>query len=223
MKIKDLNDIEVDQHHKVVAGKDGHYLVKKVKSELDKRLSESEEELLLGSFTYANHKSNAERNKHIIILLLNTGLRVNELASLHVYDVLESTGEVKSTLEVRPETAKRGKARQIPLNAAAKEAVFYFTGASGKPLTSHLISKRNGEPLTRRSLQDIVKNSGLRAGITRLIGPHTLRHTFLSKVYTKSKNVKITQQLAGHSDPKLTMRLYTHTTLDEMAEAVEDM
>ena len=223
MKIKNLDSVEVDKHHKVVAGKDGHYLVKKAKSDLDKRLSESEEVDLLASFTYKNHKSNALRNKWIVQMFLNTGLRVNEMASLKMYDVLDATGEVKKVLELRPETAKRAKSRQIPLNAVAREAVTYFSINGTKPLTSALISKKNGDPLTRRSLQDVVRNSGLRAGVERLIGPHTLRHTFLSKVYVKHKNVKITQQLAGHSDPKLTMQLYTHTTIDEMAEAVEDL
>ena len=89
--------------------------------------------------------------------------------------------------------------------------------------TVPLLRKKDGGALTKRAIQDIVKNSCLRAGIDRLIGPHVLRHTFLSKVYAKHKNIKITQQLAGHSDPKLTLEMYTHTTLDEMADAVEDL
>lgn len=212
-----------DEHHKVVDGKNGKYLVKKVKSDLDKRLNESEEALLLASFTKENHGGHAERNRAIITFLLNTGLRVAEFSHLKVYDVLKSDGDVKETLEVRPETAKRNKGRQVPLNTNAKEAIRILIGNASPGLTDSLIRKNDESPLSRRSIQDIVKNAGLRAGVTRLIGPHALRHTFLSKVYMKTKNVKVTQQLAGHSDPKMTMQLYTHTTMDEMASAVEEL
>lgn len=215
--------IEVDDHHKKVNGKNGVYLVKKVKSDLDKRLTAAEEDLLLSSFTYENHKSNAERNKGIIVLFLNTGLRVGEMSQLKLYDVFEMQGDLKDVLIVRPEIAKRNKSRQIPLNASAKEALRSLIGNKPTDLTSAILKKKNGAPLTRRSIQDIVKNACLRAGIGRLIGPHVLRHTFLSKVYANTKNVKITQQLAGHTDPKLTMQMYTHTTIDEMAEAVEGL
>jgi site-specific recombinase XerD len=215
--------IEVDEHHKKVNGKNGVYLVKKVKSDLDKRLTAAEEQLLLTSFTYENHKSNAERNRSIIMLFLNTGLRVGEMAQLKLYDVFEMQGELKDVLVVRPEIAKRNKSRQIPLNGSAKESLRTLIGNNPKDLTSSILKKNNGDPLTRRSIQDIVKNACLRAGIDRLIGPHVLRHTFLSKVYANTKNVKITQQLAGHTDPKLTMQMYTHTTIDEMTDAVEGL
>lgn len=217
------DNLGVNTHHKKVNGKNGIYLVKKVKSDLDKRLTAAEEEMLLASFTYENHKSNAERNKNIIVLFLNTALRVGEIAQLKMYDVFEMQGELKDILIVRAEIAKRNKSRQIPLNSSAKEALRSIIGNKPADLTSALLTKKDGSPLTRRSIQDIVKNACLRAGINRLIGPHVLRHTFLSKVYAKHKDIKITQQLAGHTDPKLTIQMYTHTTLDEMAKAVEDL
>lgn len=213
----------VDLHHKEVNGKNGTYIVKKVKSDLDKRLDRDEEEALLASFTYENHKSKAERNKAIILFFLNTGLRVGEAAQVKVYDFMAIGGEIKNTLIVRPEIAKRKKSRQIPLNSTAKEAIRTLIGNKITDITIPLLRKKNEEALTKRAIQDIVKNSCLRAGIDRLVGPHALRHTFLSKVYAKHKNIKITQQLAGHSDPKLTLDMYTHTTLDEMADAVEDL
>jgi len=223
MKIdkKEETSVVVDEHHKKVNGKNGVYIVKRVKSELDKRLNQEEEELLLASFTYENHKSNAQRNKSIITLFLNTGLRVGEVSQLKLFDFFTIQGELKKVLVVRSEIAKRKKSRQIPLNSNAREAIRFLIGNEKSDLQAPLLSKKDGTALTRRSIQDIVKNSCLRAGINRLVGPHALRHTFLSKVYASSKDLKITQQLAGHSDPKLTMQLYTHTTLDEMADAVE--
>lgn len=145
------------------------------------------------------------------------------MAQLKMYDIFEMAGEIKDVLIVRPEIAKRNKSRQIPLNSQAVEAIRTLVGNKPEDLTTSLLRKNNGKPLSRRSIQDIVKNSCLRAGINRLIGPHVLRHTFLSKVYAKHKDIKITQQLAGHTDPKLTMQMYTHTTIDEMSAALEDL
>ena len=213
----------LEEHFKKVNGKNGTYLVKRVKSDLDKRLSRSEEQQLMESFNYENHKSNADRNKNIVILFLNTGLRVGEMAQICLFDIFEMGGELKKILTIRPEIAKRNKTRQIPINSAAKEAIRSLVGNSRINLSDALLQKNTGGPLSRRALQDIVKNSCLRAGIDRLIGPHVLRHTFLSKVYAKHKDVKITQQLAGHADPKLTMQLYTHTTMDAMIDALEDL
>ena len=216
-------DPNLKEHYKKVNGKNGTYLVKRVKSELDKRLSQSEEEQLLASFTYENHKSQADRNRSIIVLFLNTGLRVGEMSQLKLFDIFEVGGEIKKILTIRPEIAKRKKSRQIPLNSAAIDAIRTLVGNERVNLGDPLLKKKSGAPLTRRALQDIVKNSCLRAGIDRLVGPHVLRHTFLSKVYAKHKDVKITQQLAGHADPKLTMQLYTHTTMDAMIDALDDL
>jgi len=63
----------------------------------------------------------AERDKAIILLLVNTGLRVGELVGLNISDVMN--GEVKSELRVRKEIAKRKKERVVPLNDKARQAI----------------------------------------------------------------------------------------------------
>ena len=81
-------------------------------------LTPSETDAVLGLF----HGRFATRNRCIVLLMLNTGLRIKEAVSLNVADVFDN-GRVREDLYVRPETAKRKKARYIPLNSSAKAAI----------------------------------------------------------------------------------------------------
>lgn len=205
-----------EEHYKEVRG----YRVKKTKSDLEKRLTEEEVTRLLSSFTYDNHKNYVKRNKAIVELFLNTALRVGEVAGLQVSDVLKLNGSIKKLLDVRPETAKRRKARQVPLNMKARECIAILLEGRDPEYNDGLIVDKSNRHLSKRALQHIITNSCLRAGIDRLVGPHTLRHTCLSRLYEKTKNIKIVQTIAGHSDSKLTIDFYTHATLDGLTEAM---
>lgn len=206
-----------DEMYKDVRG----YKVKIKKSLVEKRLTSDEERTLLDSIVYDTHKKYWERNKAIILFLLNTGLRVGEFQKLVVSDVMAMSGKPKTMLDVRPSTAKRKKARQVPLNDLAREAITsLLKGRDELGFNDPLTSKPDGKALSRRAIQEVVHSSSLKAGINRQIFPHTLRHTFLSKIYSKTGNLKITQTLAGHSNSKLTMDLYVHTTMEEMEDAV---
>lgn len=206
-----------DPHYKIVQG----YRVKKKKSDLEKRLTLEEAEQLLSSINFENHKNYWRRNKAIIEFMLHTALRVGEVSQLVVSDVISVSGKPKTLLDVRPETAKRKKARQIPLNDTARAAVQVLLEGRDPSFNDALITKPNGKRLSKRGVQNIVTTSALKANITRLVGAHMLRHTCLSEVYENTGgNAKITQQIAGHSNPSLTLRLYAHTSLTAMAEAM---
>lgn len=210
----------VRDDYKIVQG----YKVKRKKTELEKRLTESEARTLLESINQETHKSFWKRNKAIVQLLLNTALRVGELSQLKLYDVVTVGGMVKDVLDVREEIAKRKKCRNIPLNRNAKEAIKVLV--EGRPeaaIDDALIVKPNGQPLSYRAIQHVVTTSALKAGLDRLVGCHTLRHTCLSKLYEKTTNVKIVQTIAGHAQSKITIDLYTHATMDGLSKAVQTL
>ena len=209
-----------DELYKEVNG----YKVKIKKSEIEKRLTEDEEKILLESINQETHKNYWERNKAIVLFLLNTGLRVAEFQKLLVSDVINMGKKPKSTLDVRPSTAKRGKARHVPLNENAKKAItILLKNREELCYNDPLVVGLKNKPLSRRAIQEVVHTASLKAGINRQVFPHMLRHTFLSKVYNKTGNLKITQSLAGHSNSKITMDMYVHTTMEEMTDAVDSL
>jgi len=216
-KTKPKTESPQDELYKEVRG----YKVKIKKSQIEKRLTNEEERTLIDSIVYDTHKNMWERNRAIIVFLLNTGLRVSEFQQLVVSDVMAMNGKPKSMLDVRPSTAKRKKPRHVPLNNLAKESIVaLLKGREELSFNDPLTTKDGINGLSRRAIQEVVHTASLKAGINRQIFPHTLRHTFLSKIYSKTGNLKITQTLAGHSNSKLTMDLYVHTTVEEMEDAV---
>lgn len=211
--------LEGDPNFKIVNG----FKVKKKKTELEKRLTHDEVETLLTSINQENHKNYWRRNRAIVEFLLNTALRVGELTQLKIFDVVSPSGKIKAVLDVRAETAKRKKARNIPLNETAQAAVRVFLEGRDPVFTDGLIVAPSGKPLSKRGLQNVIVLSCLKAGIDRLCGPHLLRHSCLSMIYENTKDLKTVQVLAGHSNPSLTIRLYVHCTMDGLSEAVRTL
>lgn len=158
-----------------------------------------------------------------IILARNLGLRVSELVALDVFDVAVGR-EVRSSLYVRPETAKYRSARVIPMNAAAREAVASllafnvsrgFSIAPGAPL---LATKRHGR-MTVRAVQRLVAELRERARLAIPITPHGFRKNFATNVVAAS-NVRVAQKLLGHRRLE-TLVVYTHPSQAELAQAVD--
>lgn len=203
--------------YKIVDG----FRVKKKKSELEKRLTREEADQLLASITPETHKNYWKRNRAVIEFMLHTAVRVGELSQLKIYDLVTAGGKVKQVLDIRPEIAKRKKARQIPLNATAQAAIQTLLEGRDPSFNEPFIIKPNNTRLTKRGLQNLVTMACLKSGINRLCGPHMMRHTCLSMIYEVTKDIKITQTLAGHSNPSLTIKLYTHTTLGGLTDAVK--
>jgi len=200
------------------------FKVKAKKTKIEKRLTEQEMKTVLDSITWETHKGYCKRNKAIIQFLLNTGLRVGEFSLLKLSDVLTVSASVKDVLDIRAEIAKRHKARHVPLNKAAKEAVtLLLEGRGDASFSDSLVTRPDKKPLSKRSIQDVVTLACLKAGITRLMSPHAMRHTFLSRVYERTGNIKTVQELAGHSSSRLTMDLYTHTTMRNLEDAVKSL
>ena len=129
-----------------------------------------------------------------------------------------TNGQYKEILDVRPEIAKRCKARQIPLNKKAYEALDLLIDIKmGIPYDAKIVS------ISPRQVREVVAQASIRSGLNRIACPHSLRHTFLSKVYAKKKDIAITQKLAGHSSPATTIGIYVHPQMEDIKDAVKDI
>ena len=143
----------------------------------------------------------APRDRAVLELLYATGLRVSELAGLTVTDVDAET----RTLRV---VGKGRKERIVPFGAKAAralEAYLVIRGTRNGPL---FVGAR-GRALAVRSIYELVRRRARASGITRRVSPHTLRHTFATHLLDRGADLRLIQDLLGHSRLSTTQR-YTH-------------
>jgi site-specific recombinase XerD len=154
------------------------------------------------------------RDLAVVRLLLNTGLRVQELCDLTWKDVALS--ERKGLLTVRQ--GKGGKRRQVPLNRdarAALTALGYPRHAGEEAVT---LQGQRG-PMTPRGVQTLLARYGAQAGLDDL-SPHALRHTFCKNLIDAGVGLEQVAALAGHESLETTRRYCTPSRLD-LERAVE--
>ena len=158
-------------------------------------------------------RQQAQRDETILILLLNTGLRISELCALQRSDVVIS--ERKGTLRVRQ--GKGTRHRAIPLNAPARKVLwdwlkrpearsspFVFVGKKGLPLQSSGVWRRLAE-------------FGRLAKVA--VTPHALRHTFAKNLINAGVTLEKVAALMGHQSLNTT-RLYTTPDVHDLEQAV---
>lgn len=166
----------------------------------------------------------AARDRAILELLYSTGIRVSELVSRNVAD-LDLTEEV---LTVR---GKGNKERLVPVGRPAIEAVRGWLpqrlqlieqrAGRGKVVEKNaLFLNGRGSRLTTRSVERLVKTYGERAGITQMVTPHALRHSFATHLLEMGADLRSVQELLGHASLSTTQR-YTHLTLDHLSDVYD--
>lgn len=164
------------------------------------------------------------RERLMFLLMLDAGLRVGELVQLKLSDLLINEHPVYS-LTVRPEIAKNHISREIPLSARVQTAInnvknsswrqlYYKQGDfvfSTGPIATHI---------STRQVERIIKNIAERT-IRRPITPHTLRHTFATRLMRKT-STRVVQQLLGHKNLSST-QIYTHPNSEDLRQAIDSI
>jgi len=145
------------------------------------------------------------RDRAIVELLYASGLRVSELVGLDVRDV------DLAELTVRV-LGKGSKERIVPFGDAAAGALRGYLGPRG---SGAVFLNRRGGRLTVRSVHTIVRRQARAARITRKVTPHTLRHTFATHLLDSGADLRMIQELLGHSRLSTTQR-YTHVGSDQL-------
>ena len=155
----------------------------------------------------------AIRNLAIIQVLRYTGLRVSELCGLTRDDIYMT--ERKGHVIVR--AGKGGKFRQVPLNAAARQAQLAYHEVRPKTLSPKTFVGRRG-PLTPHGVGAVVAKLARGAGLED-VTPHVLRHSFGRTLLDSGADVVTVAALLGHAKLETTM-IYTQPNEDDLAEAV---
>ena len=145
------------------------------------------------------------RDRAILELFYACGTRVSELAMLRVTDVHLDAGYVRCF-------GKGSKERIVPIAGPAVEAVRAWidrerSGMAGD--SDRLFVGRRGTALNRATLWRIVKAAAVRAGLTRRVYPHALRHSFATHLVEGGADLRYVQEMLGHASIATT-QVYTH-------------
>jgi site-specific recombinase XerD len=162
----------------------------------------------------AAEKDGDVRNLAILLLLLNTGLRVSEVAGLKLSDV--ELSERKGQITVR---GKGTKVRTVPLNAEVRRALREYLAKRPKVKHDAVFVNQRGEPLGRLGIEYQVATLGRVAGLEHLT-PHMLRHTFAKNLIDQSVSLDQVAMLMGHRSLTTTAR-YTQPSQQDLVRAVE--
>ena len=157
----------------------------------------------------------AVRDRALVELLYATGARVSEAVQLDVDDV--AYGDV---LRVR---GKGAKERIVPVGSYARAALdAYLTRARPELArrgrgTPRLFLGARGGPLSRQSAWAVLQTAAERAALDAHVSPHTLRHSFATHLLQGGADVRVVQELLGHSSVATT-QIYTHVSVDTLRD-----
>lgn len=157
----------------------------------------------------------ALRNRAMMEMFYASGMRVSELASLR----LESLDLGEKTLRV---IGKGNKERLVLFGASAHESLELYL-AKGRPLLvgartgGEVFIGQHGRRLTSARLWEIVKEAMHLAGIQKNVYPHLLRHSFATHMLSHGADLRVIQELLGHSNISTT-QIYTHVDAQRLAQ-----
>ena len=164
------------------------------------------------------------RDHLIYSLALGTGLRLAEIVGLNVADVYSPDGRPRNRVRLRPEIAKGGRAGDVflPDALASKSRRFWAHKAArreGLQADAPLASSQSRTRISPRRVQLAFRTWQGRAGFDRLYPLHALRHTAVTNVYRRTRDLFLAQRFARHASP-LTTTVYTHPGDEELALSV---
>jgi integrase/recombinase XerD len=151
------------------------------------------------------------RDKAIFMVMYASGLRVSELCGLNTGDISDDQIRVRG---------KGNKERVIPIAASAVAAVDYYLTQFRTEGDGPLFLSSQGRRMDRVALWERVKFYGKKAGISKDISPHTLRHSFATHLLENGADLRVIQEMLGHSNIATTDR-YTHVSRKHLHDAFE--
>lgn len=147
-----------------------------------------------------------KRDRAMLETLYGLGLRVSELISLRISSIWTEQGFVSVI-------GKGDKQRLVPLGGMARDAISDYLEVRGpaadRESSDILFLNRFGRALTRIAVFKMIKAYAVKAGISKEISPHTLRHSFATHLIENGADLRAVQEMLGH-ESILTTEIYTH-------------
>lgn len=174
------------------------------------------EEIDALSNAISTKKPQGVRDLALLELLYATGMRISECTQLDIDDIQLTMGFVRVT-------GKGQKERIIPLNQTAIDRLqTYLQMARAKLMKpggdeQAVFINQAGKRLTRQGIAKLLKQHAVKAGITKEITPHLLRHSFATHLIENGADLRAVQEMLGHSDISTT-QIYTHVGKKRLKE-----
>jgi integrase/recombinase XerD len=158
------------------------------------------------------------RDRAMLELLYATGARVSELCALRTADLEANLGIVRVT-------GKGQKQRLVPVGKSALAAVSAYLD-SGRPallkarLSPYLFVTGRGSRLSRKTFWKLLSGYGRKAGITKALTPHVIRHSFATHLLEGGADLRSVQTMLGHADIGTT-QIYTHVVRSRLRQVFD--
>jgi integrase/recombinase XerD len=185
----------------------------KIGRALPQSLSEDEVERLLAAPNVSDPLGHRDRT--MLEVLYATGVRVSELINLKLSQINLNQGVLRII-------GKGDRERLIPVGDEAQDWLREFIAGPRVEIllerqTDYLFPTRRGDRMTRQAFWHIIKRYAKKAGVTKKLSPHTLRHAFATHLLNNGADLRVVQLLLGHSDVSTT-QIYTHVARERMKE-----
>ena len=177
-----------------------------------------DEILLLLEASKLGEETFATRNNALLEILYATGGRISEIVDLDISNI----SEISETFTVKL-TGKGGRERVVPIGNYARKSLEKYLTTSRPALLKNKKSSRvflnnRGNPLSRQSAWEIIVNCAERAKIESHVTPHAIRHSFATHLLDGGADIRVVQELLGHSSVTTT-QIYTLVTIDKLRES----
>jgi site-specific recombinase XerD len=154
------------------------------------------------------------RDRALIETLYTTGMRVSEISSLNIDDIID-----KNKIKLM---GKGAKPRVVFMSDTARTWIDQYIKLCSQKFknlqNNALFLNRFGTRLSVRSIQNLVKKYGYKSGIGVSLHPHLLRHTFATHMLSNGADLRTVQALLGHSKVSTT-QIYTHVANSDMKKS----
>lgn len=181
--------------------------------DIPKVLDDDEQAALVDVFN--TRYDSGVKNKAMVRLMLECGLRVSEVCNLRTTDVN------MNSCKVRIRDGKGGKDRNVWMSPSLRDLIGEWLERRPEAEDDWMFPTRNGTQTNPRSIRRTVKTYAEKAGISWYedVSPHTLRHTAATNMLRK-ENLEVVRKMLGHEDISTT-QIYTHIVDDELEAAMK--